>query len=138
MEDNPNETQRQIDGLQHQVNNIKETAQADKETRRAEMGAMRSDLAESLARSETANKEGLAKNREAIESLRVDMTRRGQEMGKEMTRTIILTVGVGFTILGVLITVLDIRKNTGPVPAPVIIQYPYPQTAEPPPTPSAN
>ena len=73
MTDEASESERRIDRLEHRVEKHEAIAKQDKETRRAEMAAMKSDLAESLARNEAANKDALARNeaanREAISGL---------------------------------------------------------------------
>ena len=121
MADEASESERRLDRLEHRVEKNEAIAKQDKETRRAEMTAMKSELAESLARNEAANKDALARNeaanREAISGLESKVEAQGrdtQEKFVEMHKTIanlhstvmftgfgiIASVGVAVTLLG--------------------------------------
>ena len=103
MEGESNEWQRRIDELRKQIAVLKAVAEADKETRRAEMSAMKSDLAETLARFEAEaakeraeSKAALARNEAATERLRTEMEKRS----KWQTTFILAGIAVAVGILG--------------------------------------
>ena len=132
MTDETNEQERRLDRLEHRVEKNEAIANEDKETRRAEMTAMKSDLAESLARNEAATKEaaaraeaaskdaatraeaaskdGLARFEAVVAADRVAAERRDKDLHKFIsvmffgaTGLIIASVGVATAILGFLL-----------------------------------
>ena len=114
MTDEANEQERRLGRLEHRVEKNEAIANEDKETRRAEMTAMKSDLAESLARNEAAaaraeaaNKDGLARLEAVVSADRVAAERRDKDLHKFIsvmffgaTGIIVGSVGVAAGLLG--------------------------------------
>ena len=134
MQPDPNDLQRQIDALQHQINEVKSVADADRRAQEAERQMLKSDLKESLARSEAStkeslarseasNKEGLADNKAAIERLRTDMAQQSKDTERQIKNMIIVTIGaigVGVAIISAVVTI-NANSTLAPTPTPIII-----------------
>ena len=101
MVDESNESERKIDALRQDFEKSEIRREKDKQIQEEQMDTLRSNLAESLARNEAANKDGLARLEAVVSADRLAAERRDKELHKFISFTVFGAAGLVIAFMGV-------------------------------------